>query len=73
MNTGGFGQQGLNLPPTSETIHFIYGKRAFFGYHVRTSGEIYSFKVDWDMKVQAHASDSIERGDKLPATRSVAK
>ena len=42
MNSGGY-TLGLNLPPTSETIHFIFGKRAFFGYHVRSSGEIYWF------------------------------
>ena len=42
MNTGGY-THGSNLPPTPETIHFIFGKRAFFGYHVRASGEIYWF------------------------------
>ncbi len=42
MNSGGY-THGLNLPPTPETIHFIFGKRAFFGYHVRSSGEIYWF------------------------------
>jgi hypothetical protein len=33
----------LNLPPTARTQHFIFGKRAFFGYHVRASGEVYWF------------------------------
>jgi 2-polyprenyl-6-methoxyphenol hydroxylase-like FAD-dependent oxidoreductase len=31
------------LPPTPKTQYFIFGKRAFFGYHVRASGEIYWF------------------------------
>jgi len=42
MNTGGY-THVVNLPPTPETLHFIFGKRAFFGYHVRSSGEVYWF------------------------------
>ncbi|MBA2680875.1 MAG: FAD-dependent monooxygenase [Ktedonobacteraceae bacterium] len=42
MNGGGY-TLGLNLAPTSETIHFVFGKQAFFGYHVRSSGEVYWF------------------------------
>ena len=42
MNTGGY-TSGLNMSPTPETIHFIFGKQAFFGYHVRSSGEAYWF------------------------------
>lgn len=42
ISTGGF-TTGLNLPPTPKIQHFIFGKRAFFGYHVRSSGEIYWF------------------------------
>jgi len=42
VSTGGF-MTGLNVPPTRDTQHFVFGKRAFFGYHVRSSGEIYWF------------------------------
>lgn len=31
------------LAPTPNTQHFVFGKRAFFGYLVRESGEIYWF------------------------------
>jgi 2-polyprenyl-6-methoxyphenol hydroxylase-like FAD-dependent oxidoreductase len=42
VSTGGFTTH-LSLPPTPKTQYFIFGKRAFFGYHVRASGEIYWF------------------------------
>lgn len=42
VSTGGF-TTGLPLPPTPKTQHFIFGQRAFFGYHVRSSGEVYWF------------------------------
>lgn len=42
ISTGGF-TTGLDLPPTPKTQHFLFGKRAFFGYHVRADGEIYWF------------------------------
>ena len=42
VSTGGF-TDNLDLPPTPNTQHFIFGKRAFFGYHIRSSGEIYWF------------------------------
>jgi 2-polyprenyl-6-methoxyphenol hydroxylase-like FAD-dependent oxidoreductase len=42
MNTGGY-THGLPIPPTPEAIHFIFGKRAFFGYHRSATGEIYWF------------------------------
>ncbi len=42
MNTGGY-TAGLNLSFPPETTHFIFGKRAFFGYHVSPSGYIYWF------------------------------
>jgi len=32
------------LPPTTGTQHFVFGKRAFFGYLVREDGEIYWFR-----------------------------
>lgn len=44
------GQVGLGgysrvegLAPTTDTQHFVFGKRAFFGYLVREDGEIYWF------------------------------
>jgi len=42
INTGGY-SQGVSLPQTPETAHFIFGKRAFFGYHVDPTGYIYWF------------------------------
>ncbi len=42
MNTGGY-TDGLKLSSPPETTHFIFGKRAFFGYHVSPSGYIYWF------------------------------
>ena len=42
VSTGGFTNQP-SLPPTPGTQHFFFGRRAFFGYHVRASGEIYWF------------------------------
>ena len=42
VSTGGFTDK-LNLPPTPDTQHFIFGKRAFFGYHIRSSSEVYWF------------------------------
>lgn len=42
ISTGGF-TSGLELPPTPKTQYFLFGKRAFFGYHVRSDGEIYWF------------------------------
>jgi 2-polyprenyl-6-methoxyphenol hydroxylase-like FAD-dependent oxidoreductase len=42
ISTGGL-THNLNSAPTPDTQHFIFGKRAFFGYHVRSSGEIYWF------------------------------
>jgi 2-polyprenyl-6-methoxyphenol hydroxylase-like FAD-dependent oxidoreductase len=42
VSTGGFTNRPA-LPPTPGTQHFLFGKRAFFGYHVRASGEIYWF------------------------------
>jgi 2-polyprenyl-6-methoxyphenol hydroxylase-like FAD-dependent oxidoreductase len=39
MNAGGY-TSSLKLAPTTETFHFIFGRQAFFGYHVSSSGEI---------------------------------
>ena len=42
INSGGYSRE-VNLPQTPETSHFIFGRRAFFGYHVSPSGYIYWF------------------------------
>ena len=42
MSTGGFAQH-TSFPLTPETMHFIFGKRAFFGYHISSSKEMYWF------------------------------
>jgi 2-polyprenyl-6-methoxyphenol hydroxylase-like FAD-dependent oxidoreductase len=42
ISCGGF-SRGAALPPTPDTQHFIFGKRAFFGYLVKPDGEIYWF------------------------------
>jgi len=39
MSTGGF-TRSLPLPPTSDTLHLVFGKRTFIGYHISSSGEI---------------------------------
>jgi len=42
LSLGGYAN-GLSIPPTPETQHFVFGKKAFFGYLVRESGEIWWF------------------------------
>jgi 2-polyprenyl-6-methoxyphenol hydroxylase-like FAD-dependent oxidoreductase len=42
ISCGGYAR-GTSLAPTPDTQHFIFGKRAFFGYFVKQSGEIYWF------------------------------
>lgn len=42
MGYGGFAYSST-IPPTPGIQHFVFGKRAVFGYHVRSSGEIYWF------------------------------
>ena len=39
MSTGGF-TRSLHLPPTPDTLHLVFAKRAFIGYHISSSGEI---------------------------------
>ncbi|TDC61024.1 FAD-dependent monooxygenase [Micromonospora sp. KC207] len=41
VGVGGYSR--TDLAPTTGTQHFIFGKRAFFGYLVRESGETYWF------------------------------
>lgn len=42
LGVGGFARTP-DIAPTPNTQHFIFGKRAFFGYLVKASGEIYWF------------------------------
>ncbi len=42
ISVGGFAQHS-SFPRTPDTLHFIFGKRAFFGYHISSSGEMYWF------------------------------
>ncbi len=42
ISTGGFAQHS-SFPPTTDTMHFVFGKLAFFGYHIGSSGELYWF------------------------------
>jgi FAD-dependent urate hydroxylase len=37
LSLGGYAR-GPRIPPTLDTQHFVFGKRAFFGYLVRESG-----------------------------------
>lgn len=41
LSVGGYSR--VDLPPTTRTQHFVFGKRAFFGYLVRDSGDAYWF------------------------------
>jgi 2-polyprenyl-6-methoxyphenol hydroxylase-like FAD-dependent oxidoreductase len=42
ISTGGFAQH-CSFAPTPDTMHFVFGKRAFFGYHISSSRELYWF------------------------------
>jgi FAD-dependent urate hydroxylase len=42
LSIGGY-SHSETIPPTPETQHFVFGRRAFFGYLVRDSGEIWWF------------------------------
>jgi 2-polyprenyl-6-methoxyphenol hydroxylase-like FAD-dependent oxidoreductase len=42
ISTGGFAQHS-SFPPTPDTMHFVFGKLAFFGYHISSSREMYWF------------------------------
>src|SRR5262249_39617623 len=39
MSVGGFAHR-LRLPPTLDTLHLVFGKRAFMGYHISAPGEV---------------------------------
>jgi 2-polyprenyl-6-methoxyphenol hydroxylase-like FAD-dependent oxidoreductase len=47
INTGGY-TSNVKVSSPPDTIHFIFCKRAFFGYHVTPTGYIYWF-VNWPM------------------------
>lgn len=42
ISCGGFAHTSV-LPPTPDTQHLIFGKRAFFGYFVKPHGEVWWF------------------------------
>ena len=42
LSIGGYSHSST-IPPTPDTQHFVFGRRAFFGYLVRASGEIWWF------------------------------
>jgi FAD-dependent urate hydroxylase len=42
LSLGGY-SHGTTVPPTPDTQHLVFGRRAFFGYLVRSSGEIWWF------------------------------
>src|SRR5215472_16271442 len=42
VGLGGYAR-GTGLAPTPDTQHFVFGHRAFFGYLVRSDGEVYWF------------------------------
>ena len=61
VNTGGY-SQGVNVPCTPETTHFIAGTRAFFGYHVTPTGYIYWFaNVPQGVAIQTHTDEERRR------------
>lgn len=42
ISTGGFASHS-SFPATPDTMHFVFGKLAFFGYHISSCGEMYWF------------------------------
>jgi FAD-dependent urate hydroxylase len=42
LSLGGY-SHGTTVPPTPDTQHLVFGRRAFFGYLVRSSGEVWWF------------------------------
>jgi 2-polyprenyl-6-methoxyphenol hydroxylase-like FAD-dependent oxidoreductase len=42
ISTGGF-TRSLRLSPTPDTLHLVFGRRAFIGYHISSSGEVFWF------------------------------
>jgi 2-polyprenyl-6-methoxyphenol hydroxylase-like FAD-dependent oxidoreductase len=42
ISTGGFAPRS-SFAPTPDTMHCVFGKLAFFGYHISSSGEMYWF------------------------------
>jgi 2-polyprenyl-6-methoxyphenol hydroxylase-like FAD-dependent oxidoreductase len=54
INTGGY-TSSVKMPSPPDTIHFIFCKRAFFGYHVTPTGYIYWF-VNWPLPEPARGA-----------------
>ncbi|MGZ3679897.1 MAG: FAD-dependent oxidoreductase, partial [Ktedonobacterales bacterium] len=42
ISTGGFAEHS-SFPPTPDTMHFVFGKQEFFGYHVSATRALYWF------------------------------
>jgi 2-polyprenyl-6-methoxyphenol hydroxylase-like FAD-dependent oxidoreductase len=61
MSAGGFTQSG-RLPPTPDTLHLVFGKRAFIGYHVSASGEC-SWFVTFPQALESAPAGGNERGN----------
>ncbi len=55
ISTGGFAPHS-SFPPTPDTQHFIFGQRAFFGYHIGSRGELYWF-VNFPQKAAPSRGD----------------
>jgi 2-polyprenyl-6-methoxyphenol hydroxylase-like FAD-dependent oxidoreductase len=55
ISTGGFAQHS-SFPPTPDTMHFVFGKLAFFGYHISASEEMYWF-VNFPQKTAPSRGD----------------
>jgi IS605 OrfB family transposase len=75
MNTGGY-TDGLKLSSPPETTHFIFGKRAFFGNHVSSTGYIYWFAnyvQDVGLKQAAVVSDGRKLENQKPFALHVKK
>ena len=59
ISVGGFAQHS-SFPPTLDTLHFVFGQRAFFGYHISSSGEMY-----WFVNFSQKAAPSRGEGDMI--------
>lgn len=60
MSTGGF-TYSVNLPPTPDTLHLVFGKRALIGYHISASGEC-SWFVTFPQTLEPGKVDANEVG-----------
>lgn len=62
MNTGGY-TDSVKLSSPPETTHFVFGRRAFFGYHVSPSGYIYWFANYKQLKAPERDTGERSNGD----------